>query len=252
MKKNKTKEPLLAMPFFDSEHKVDNKGFLKTLINKWGLSYEELEEDSQSFSIVINGEQLILGLVEAPIPSGDMTYVLSQNENRIYLPVLSGQITSHFIISLLSNTSDSILKFKLFTMVIDSFLENSNAIGVYLGDQGLIFSRSCYLNYSSELENDKIPIELWIFFGYSENEEGIKQFTRGLNLFGKPEIQIHDKDLDINEGYNLLFGIAKYVVTRNITLQEHEKLTFDNREYLISFSNVKQGEEDITLLIKPT
>jgi hypothetical protein len=76
------------------------------------------------------------------------------------------------------------------------------------------------------LKNDEIPINLWVYIGLRESDEGNSIYTYGLNKFGKHEMEIINSKLSLEELYNFISNICAYVISSNVTFKAGEALGY--------------------------
>ena len=79
---------------------------------------------------------------------------------------------------------------ELFVKGASSCLKLANAIGFYAS--GTVFEPKFYIEASTVMKEDTLPILNWIYFGFTRGKQGPGIYTYGMTAFGKDELEILD------------------------------------------------------------
>ena len=101
---------------------------------------------------------------------------------------------------------------------------SSKSIGVFKGSQSLLIPSKQYIQSAEELQNNVLPINLWIYIGIRVSKEGNSIYTYGLNQFGKYEIEIINSKVRIEELYDFILNICSYVIGNDVMFKDGETL----------------------------
>lgn len=215
---------LLAMPMFNDDKRYQLDKVIDNLRVFWSLDVTDIAGDDEAASFNVNGEEIALANMPVQIPWGDIEGTAQYAYNwKSALKDLEGH-TGHAIVSVMASQNNSVDRFKILSKVLGSILMTSEAVGVYQGSQSLLIPRSQYLGHLKALEEDDVPVMLWIYLGLRETANGNCAYTYGLKDFEKPEIEVIDSKLSLDELFDFLFSITSYVIGSNITLKNGETI----------------------------
>ena len=93
-----------------------------------------------------------------------------------------------------------------------------NATAVYF--QGTVVSTEDYLAEAEKIREGDIPINDWIWFGIYNSEQGCGGYTRGLETFGRREVEIVGMDADSAEVRNILSELAYHLIVNDEFLSD--------------------------------
>lgn len=210
---------IIGMVMLHDTMGFDVNRFNDDFVSQYGRHITQGTGGSSSLVFTVEGEMVVIGHVEAPIPSGDIEGTAQYAYNwQTALEDLKGH-KSHLIVSLMRGSQDAIKRFKIFTQVISSLLRTTNAIGVYKGNQSLLIPKQDYLIESEMMGENVLPLNLWIYFGLRVTDSGNSSYTYGLKEFGKTEMEIINSRHDLEEVRGFLFNIAYYVIEHNVSFQ---------------------------------
>lgn len=223
IQENKT---LLAMPMFGSDNRYELTSIVDALKNDWGLTVSHIEGDNESAILTIDEQNVVIVFIPAPIPSAEIEQAVSY---AYYWPTAKEDLknfTGHSLVSIMSASKPAIEKYKPLSKVLHAILSTTDAIGVYQGSQTLLIPKYQYIEMTEYLKNDDLPVNLWVYFGLRQTEEGNSIYTYGLNAFGKPEMEVIHSKLSLEELYNLISNVCTYVIRSNVTFKNGETLGY--------------------------
>ncbi|MCB0699788.1 MAG: DUF4261 domain-containing protein [Chitinophagales bacterium] len=160
-----------------------------------------------------------------PIPFDDIEYTAKYAYNWRSAVNDIKDHQSHAFITIMPGGNDQVKRFRIFTKVASSLLGATNSIGIYMGNQTLLLPTEGYIEEVRSMDNDSLPINLWIYIGLRENKSNSGRvygsgYTYGLKEFNKSEIEIVHSTKDIVEIRDLLYDIVHYVLKNDVTLND--------------------------------
>ncbi|WP_183573176.1 DUF4261 domain-containing protein [Mucilaginibacter sp. X5P1] len=215
---------LLAMPIFNNGDSYDINNIIENLKSHWGFDVTDIEGDNNAVAFNINGETIALAYIPVQIPWDDIEGTAKYAYNW---PNASEELKDHgghAIVSIMSGQKSPLERFKILSKVLYSILITSDAVGVYQGAQSLLIPRNQYLDNIDVLENDDIPVTLWVYIGLKKLTTGNCAYTYGLKEFNNQEIEIIDSKLSLEELFDFLFNITSYVLCQEVTLKIGETI----------------------------
>lgn len=217
---------LLAMPMFNNGDTYKLDDVVNNLKSFWDLTVTEIEGDNQGAVFKVNGEMVALAYMSVQIPWGDIEGTAQYAYNWMDATQELKDHSGHAIVSLMAGNKTPLERFKILSKVLCAILLNSNAIGIYQGNQSLLIPNSQYLGNIDELKNDGTPVALWVYLGLRNSDKGNSLYTYGLTAFGKQEIEIINSTLSLEELYDFATNIASYVVGSDVTLKSGQTLGY--------------------------
>lgn len=211
---------ILGMIMLLDENSFDVDNFRKEYNNNYADKIHSFSGDSSSIAFRIDNEMVVIAHASFPIPSGDIEEAV---EYAYYWETAleeTKQHKSHLIVSIIQGGSDQIKRFKIFTQVICSLLRTTNSIGVYKGNQSLLISKEDYLNEAVLMKPDYLPLNLWVYFGLRNGENGNSGYTYGLKEFNKTEMEVLNSVKSLEDIRGFLFSMSHYVLEYDVTFKE--------------------------------
>lgn len=236
---------ILGMVFLQDDNSFELKAFRKDLKDNCGKSIKKPAGDNASLAFKVDDELIVIGHMPIPIPHGDIEGAAKHAYNWETAIEDLKIHKSHLIVSITSGGQDQVKRFKIFTQVICSLLRSTNSLGVYEGNQSLLIPKDDYINEASLMTDDYLPLNLWIYFGYSVTDKGNSGYTYGLTEFDKNEMEIIESSKSIEEISKFLFNMTHYVLDYDVTFKDGQTcgMSADER-ILISLSKGKYVNSD--------
>ena len=102
--------------------------------------------------------------------------------------------------------------------------ENCTGINVL----GTVLNPDMYRDFTKYYEEkDMFPVENMIFIGlYAVEDNKVSAYTYGMEAFGKKEMEIIASSQNPEDIYYFLQGVADYVITSDVILQDGETIGF--------------------------
>lgn len=221
------KNTLLGMPLLgDAMFSV--KKVLDRLRDHWRLDFssDDACDGSKDDTCVlhIDGMVVAISCISAQVPLNEVESLIPINMLWKNAEQEIPQHKAHVIVY--ASGGDIIERFTLWTKVIESILECTNSLGVYLGMQTLLIGKDVYIDMAQNLLEDAIPVMLWVYVRTGRGENGNSIYTYGLNAFDKLEIEVVDCKLEMEELFDYVLNICSYVIENDVTFKTGETLGY--------------------------
>ena len=216
---------ILGMILLKDEQSFSGTAFISDYQQRYGNSIQLAAGDNASAIFTIHGETVAIAHIPAPVPAGDIVNTAQYAYNWRTAEHDTKYHQGHLIVSVMQSRGSQatvIDRFKIFTQVICSLLSTTNAVGVYKGSPSLLFPKDQYLQEAQLLNDNKLPVNLWIYIGLRQTATTNAGYTQGMSAFGKTEMEVVNSPHTIGEIRNFLFSMANYVLSNNITFRNGE------------------------------
>jgi hypothetical protein len=213
------------MPMFNNTESFDFDKITERLSSYWRANVKIIEK-GDSCSMEIDGETVMLSQMPAQIPFDDILGLAQYAYNWKNAAEELKDHNAHYLVIMLPGNKTDYERFVIQTMVLESLLATSDSPGIYYGSQSLLLPRSQYLQSAAYLKQGYAPIDLWIYLGVLNTEKGNSLYTYGMESFAKPDMEIIDSKLDLNELYDLMVNICSYVIKQNVLFNAGETLGY--------------------------
>lgn len=211
---------ILGMIMLPDENSFDVDNFVKDYNNNYTDKIQSFSGDSSSIAFKVDNEMVVIAHAPFPIPSGDIEEATSYAYNWETALEETKQHKSHLIVSIIQGGQDQVKRFKIFTQAISSLLRTTNSIGVYKGNQSLLISKEDYLNEPVLMKPGYLPLNLWVYFGLRNTENGNSGYTYGLKEFNKTEMEVLNSVKSLEDIRDFLFSMSHYVLEYDVTFKE--------------------------------
>ena len=224
-----------------NEAKFDRDKFLKDLKEDWKITLDLSKEDESKEKDMlvgdINGIMVAVALMPAPIPNNEAVDNAKTNYRWKDAVKVAEEHKAHILVSLLGEPN-LVEGAKLYTKIISALIKQENCTGINV--LGTVLNPDMYRDFTRYYEeNDMFPVENMIFIGlYGSEEEKINAYTYGMEGFGKKEMEILSSSQSPEDVYYFLQGVADYVITSDVILQDGETIGF-SAEQKISITHSK-------------
>lgn len=208
-----------------SEGKWDKERFKRDLTECWELSPDEKDSSDDDVLIYsIDDMRVIVGLVDAPVPNGEAEANAADNYLWPKAEETVKAHRAHIIVSVSGEGSDPIKRGKLFVKLLYCCCRQPDVLGIYSG--ATVFEPQFYTEAAEIMKNGALPLLNWIWFGLYKREDKVCCYTRGMESFGKEEIEIIDADGQPADVRDFLLDMVSYVLESNVTLKDGETIGF--------------------------
>ena len=212
-----------------NEAKFDRDKFLKDLKEDWKITLDlgKKDESKDKDMLVgdIDGIMVAVALMPAPIPNNEAVDNAKTNYRWKGAVKIAEEHKAHILVSLLGEP-DLVEGAKLYTKIISALTKQENCTGINV--LGTVLNPDMYRDFTKYYEeNNMFPVENMIFIGlYSSEDEKINAYTYGMEGFGKKEMEIIGSSQNPEDIYYFLQGVADYVITSDVILQDGETIGF--------------------------
>ena len=212
-----------------NEAKFDRDKFLKDLKEDWKITLDLGKEDESKDKDMlvgdIDGIMVAVALMPAPIPNNEAVDNAKTNYRWKDAVKIAEEHKAHILVSLLGEP-DLVEGAKLYTKIVSALTKQENCTGINV--LGTVLNPDMYRDFTKYYEeNNMFPVENMIFIGlYSSEDEKINAYTYGMEGFGKKEMEIIGSSQNPEDIYYFLQGVADYVITSDVILQDGETIGF--------------------------
>jgi len=236
-------KPLLGMILIADAKPIQIDKALAELKTKWKLTITKNEADKNSLMLTINNYKIAIAHITMPVPFEEIKSVAEYNYFWVNGANEAIKHQSHIILSILDAGKDPIKENILFNKVAAALLNNNNALGIYMGSRTLLLKKDFYLENTTSMTNQDLPIYNWIYFGMQQENGNHSIYTYGLTDFNKSEMEIINSNHSFDELHELMFNMVHYVLASDITLHDGETIGMSDTQKLeITLSKGKYVE----------
>ena len=232
-KVSEEKKLVLSMPLFKGKEGYSLDAIVDDLINYWKLDVKDVDGNDEVATFSIDSELVALAFMPAPVPSEELeslcqfSYMWDNAETEVM------EHTHHAILSVMSGDASTVDKYSLLTKINASLLRTCDtAIGVYQGSATLLVPKAVYIDFADMLNEDMLPIQLWIYIGLIQENGKTSMYSYGLAEFGKLEMEIINSDIDVNYLFDFLSNILYYIIDQDVTLLDGETIGMSEEQKL--------------------
>lgn len=219
-----------------NEAKFDRDKFLKDLKEDWkitlDLGREDKRKDKDMLVGDIDGIMVAVALMPAPIPNNEAVDNAKTNYRWKDAVKVAEEHKAHILVSLLGEPN-LVEGAKLYTKIISALTKQDNCTGINV--LGTVLNPDMYRDFTKYYEeNNMFPVENMIFIGlYSSEDEKVNAYTYGMESFGKKEMEIIGSSQNPEDIYYFLQGVADYVITSDVILQDGETIGFSAEQKIL-------------------
>ncbi|MEO1258981.1 MAG: DUF4261 domain-containing protein [Bacteroidota bacterium] len=227
---------VLGMLLLPEMKLMDYPSIEEGILDTWDLEQDDIDGNDQTISFLSDGITYLIAMIPAPVPGEQLETAVEYS----YLwkdarSALNNQ--SHIAIAVVGEKTPLELNIA-FTKITAILLENSDATGVYLNNQTLVLSKEFYLQEAATMDEEQLPLYLWIYFGLRPGDEGNSAYTYGLKEFGLKEIEVVNSENSMDEVVAFIYSASQYVLAGNLELNDGETIGFSEEQKInITLSN---------------
>ncbi len=225
---------VLGMALLNDIPKMDFKKIVRELQYKYNLNVtgQDFDEQKGIGVIQLKGSQIAIGLMNIPIPGDELEFPSQISYLWPNASDLTPKHKAHIIISVTSTGDSKLDLYKTFTKAAASVLTNTNAFGIYLGNQTLVLPTDFYVAGANSMTDEDLPLMNWIYFGLRDEDGKNSGYTFGLKEFGFDEMEIINSDHSKEEIQEMLFNLSHYVIQDDVTLKDGETVGLTEEQKL--------------------
>lgn len=215
---------LLGMILLEESNSLKINDVVKELREKWKLKVDDKETGDDASVIEIDGYKIALANMDVPIPGDEIKTTAEYNYFWKNGVEEATKHKGHIILSILNAGINPTKENLLFSKVASSILNNSKALGVYIGGRTLLLKKDFYQYNVEEMSEDNLPLYIWVYFGMRNEDDKHSIYTYGLSDFNKKEMEIINSTHPLNELSEMMFNLVHYVIASNVTLKNGETI----------------------------
>lgn len=228
-KKSENKIPesnsaILGMILLNEVNSLNIEGVLSDLEEKWNLKIKSKEIDNEASVINIDGYNIAIGNVPAPIPGDEVKSTAEYNYLWQNAVDEATKHKGHIILSIMNAGKNPIKENILFNQIAASILQNSKSLGIYIGGRSLLIEKDFYLTNTETMSEEDLPLYNWIYFGLQKENSTQSVYTYGLTDFGMKEMEIINSKNNLEELSEIMYNLTHYVIAYNVTLNDGETI----------------------------
>lgn len=189
----------------------------------------ETQPNEENIVFEVEGMRVIVAHMPAPIPNREVEECCKYNLLWPEAEQVVATHRSHVIVSV-SGAPNPIAGHLLFTQVVSSMMQVKEALAFYMAP--MVVSAESYVESAQMLKEEELPVQLWVFIGLYQDEQGRCSYTRGLQHFGKYEIEIIHSQHSLSDVFEFTMMIVDYVISYDVTLQHGETIGFSEEQRL--------------------
>lgn len=218
---------LLGFALLSSET-CDWQSFIANLHKDAEIVIED-QPNAENIIFEVEGMRVVVAHMPAPIPNREVEECCKYN---LLWPEAEQVVATHrsHVIVTVSGAPNPIAGHLLFTQVVSSLMQLDDALAFYM--QPMVVSAESYVESAQMIKDEELPVQLWVFIGLYQDEQGRSSYTRGLKNFGKDEIEVIRSEHVLSDVFEFTMMIVDYIVTHNVTLQHGETIGFSAEERL--------------------
>lgn len=219
-----------------SEAKWDKDALLRDLKETWGIADESSEDDKEgddrddAFVISYQGAMIAVSLMPAPIPGGEAENMVERN---FMWPNGKDEVKrhrAHLLVAVLAKDLPPVRNGVTLVKTVVSACKQDGVLGIYTGDT--VLEPAYYVGFAEALNKDGFPVSNLVWVGLYNRGKGLCGYTAGMRNFGYDEIEVLDSRAEPVELLDFLTGIAHYVITEGVVLNDGETIGFTEEQRL--------------------
>ena len=229
-------EIIIGMLLFNEGETYSLNQVADHLKNNWKVNVTSVSGNEEAAVVVADGESFTFMYIPEAIPHEDLEEAA---ESAYYWPDAAESIANHnahLIVSVMTNDTGDLNQHKIYTKVISSVFETSNAIAVFQDDRNLMVPKEMFVNAAAVLKEHKIPLSLWVYIGTEQTDEGNCAYTLGLSAFNKAEFEVINSEKSIQDIYYNLANISLYVISKDVYFEDGDTFGYSEDQKISLFA----------------
>ncbi|PCI03838.1 MAG: hypothetical protein COB81_03075 [Flavobacteriaceae bacterium] len=223
---------ILGMILLKENNSMEIDKVISELKEKWKFKVENAETDNETSIIEINDYRIAIVNMPVPIPGDEVKTTAKFNYFWENGDIEATSHKGHIILTIINGGKDPVTENVLFTKLATSIMNNSNALGIYIGGRTLALEKDFYTENAEMMTDQDLPIYNWIYFGMNKENGGNSIYSYGLADFGKLEMEIVNSKHPMDELQELMFNLTHYIVASNVILKDGETIGMSETQKL--------------------
>jgi hypothetical protein len=208
-------------------------------------SIEAAEEGEGTLAFRVGESDVIMGLMPAPIPWGDLEGPCQTSWIWPDAAEAMKKHAQHLIVTVSSEVSP-LERARLLTQVVAAIIgSGQGVVGVYWGDATLVVSPEVFREFAVKVLPHGPPLHIWIDFRVGRGENGkTAGFTTGLAPLGHMEIETLNATEPPGELRERLIGLSGYLLENGPVINDGDTVGEDANERIrVIYSDSAFGQE---------
>jgi hypothetical protein len=215
---------ILGMVLLEDSNSFDLKGTIKELRTKWNLKIDDKDTNEETTVLTIQDYQVAIATIPVKIPEQEVENQAEYNYFWKNGVEETSKHKGHIVLSIMNSGKNPVQENLLFSKIASSVMNNSKSIGIYIGGRTLVLKKDFYQANVEMMSETDLPLYNWIYFGLREENGKNSVYTYGLANFNKMEMEIIESNVSIEELNEMMFNLAHYVISYDVTLKDGETI----------------------------
>ncbi|MCU0877404.1 MAG: DUF4261 domain-containing protein [Pirellulaceae bacterium] len=203
--------------------KISGAAITRDLAATWPSlpAASELEAKGGTLSFRVGPSLVVLGLMPAPIPWGDLEGPCATSW---LWPKAAEELRphrQHLIVTVMSD-EPPLAQTKLLTQAVASIIATCpQTIGVYWGNATLVISPPVFREFAVEMLPDGVPLPMWVDFRVGPGPDGkMNGFTHGMQALGLMEIETQNSPESAGGLRERLMSLCGYLLENGPVIKD--------------------------------
>lgn len=244
-----TNSVILGMILLEDPNSFNLQGTVNELKTKWKLKVNDYDADDKAAVLFIRDYKVAIANIPAAIPEREVEKTAEYNYFWVNGIEETSKHKGHIVLSIMNAGKNPVQENLLFSKIASAVMNNSKAIGIYIGGRTLVLKKDFYQENIKMMSEEDLPLYNWIYFGLRKVNGKQSIYTYGLADFGKMEMEIVDSEKSFDELNEMMFNLAHYVIASNVTLKDGETIGISAEQKLKISESKGKFLEGITLKI---
>lgn len=180
------------------------------------------------------------GLIDAPIPAGELEFPCATNIAWEDASEAAGKIQAHVIVTTLPKDNQPIKAHVYNTVMVQAVSALSDSIGVYWGEGSNFWSPGQFADGALTASFDDPPHWLWVGQKINADEGGTFSFyTLGLSPFGSADVEVQHTRADPRYAFETIEFVSHYLALKGPVIKDGDTVG-------------RTAEEKITVSVGPS
>lgn len=220
-KKGEPQSPRFAFVCLNSD-RVPEEDILKEKIAKWLQldSEDEIEDfemsgdDMEAATFQIGPHTAIIARMPTPIPASDIDYACTNSILWRDAALVLRKHTSHLIVTVMGDFDTPLDEAMFLSCVIAACTEAYDSCAVYWGHASVVHRPEFFREQIQQVEEGQLPVIAWVGFLLAQggSKGTIDLYTRGLDVFGLMEIEVHGTDRPLSDVLGRVTELCSYLL----------------------------------------
>ncbi len=215
---------ILGMVLLEDDTSLDLEGVAGELKSKWKLAMGNPVIKNDATVLEIEEYNVAIALIPAPIPGDEVQKAARYSYFWDDAELETQKHQAHVIVTLTGAGKNAVVENLLFSKVVSSVLNHSNALGLYMGSRTLVLPKEFYQYFTTIMSEENLPLYIWMYFGSREENGKTSIYTFGMKEFGKQDMEIIDSDHPSDHLIEMMYNMVHYILIYDVTLKDGETI----------------------------